>query len=245
MAATVEASRLTEAHRLAQARLGVLAARQVLAAWPLLDLDDLDGSFSRWLLVVSRLVQAQRRGSSALAAGYLTAFRTLELGVAEPVTPVLAPPANEQVLATSLLVTGPAAIRSASARGVPLAQAVATAQTGSARAALRHVLNGGRETVTATTKADRKSHGFARATSGRACHFCAMLAARGPVYWSSETADFPAHDGCSCSVEPVYRRDADWPAGARRYQQLWNEATRGRSGADARNAFRQALAAQA
>jgi hypothetical protein len=246
VAATVEASRLTEAHRLAQARLGALTARQVLAAWPLLDVDDLDGSFGRWLLVVTRLVQAQRRASSTLAAGYLTTFRTLELGVtSEPVTPTFADPADEHALAASMVVTGPAAIRSASARGVPLPKAVDLARAGSSRSAMRHALNGGRDTIAGTVKTDSKALGYARATSGRACHFCAMLAGRGPVYKGAGSADFPAHDGCSCTVEPVYRKDAAWPAGARRYQQVWRQATAGMSGPEATNAFRQALTAQA
>lgn len=246
MAATVEASRLTEAHRLAQARLGVLTARQVLAAWPLLDLADLDGSFGRWLLVVSRLVQAQRRASSALAAGYLTTFRTLELGVtAEPFAPTLADAVDENALTASLLVTGPGTLRSATARGVPPAKAADLARAASSRSAMRHALNGGRGTVAGSVDADAKALGFARATSGRACHFCLMLASRGPVYKGADTAAFHAHDGCACAAEPVYRRDADWPAGGRAAQQLWKESTKGLSGADARNAFRRALDAQA
>lgn len=242
MAATVEASRLTEAHRLAQARLGVLTARQVLAAWPLLDFDDLDGSFGRWLLVVTRLVQAQRRASAALAAGYLTTFRTLELGItSEPFTPTLADPVDENSLSTSMLVTGPAALRSASARGVPFAKAVDLARAGSSRSAMRHALNGGRDTIAETIKADAKALGYARATSGRACAFCLMLASRGPVYKSAVSGDFHAHDGCGCSVEPVYRKDADWPAGGRAAQKMWKESTKGLSGQEAVNAFRQAV----
>lgn len=246
MAATVEARRLTEAHRLSQARLGVFLVGQVMAAWPLLDVDDLDGSFRRWLLVVSRLVQSQRRASAALAAGYLSAFRTLEMGVSgDGFTPRLAEPVEEERLATSLLVTGPAHLRSATAHGVPLSKAVDLARASSARAAVRHALNGGRETVTATVEADPAALGWARATSGRACHFCLMLASRGPAYKGEETAGFDAHDGCACTAEPVYRRDAAWPAGAREARQLWNETTSGLSGANARAAFRRALEAQA
>jgi hypothetical protein len=53
--------------------------------------------------------------------------------------------------------------------------------------------------------------GWQRVASDNACAFCEMLAARGAVY-SEESADFEAHDGCTCTVEPVWRREADPPA---------------------------------
>lgn len=242
MAATAEAARLTEAHRLAQSRLGAQVVRQMLLTWPLLDIGDLDRTFERWLRVVVPLVQANRRTSSALAANYIRTFRVLELGVdTRPIVPVIAEPAPVEAVTTSMLVTGPAALRANLAKKVPLERAMSTAAARSARSAMRHVLAGGRETIDQTVANDSRALGWARATSAKACHFCAMLASRGPVY-SEATVGFHAHDGCSCSAEPVYRRDADWPAGSRRYRDLWNEATTGQSGADAQLAFRQALA---
>lgn len=243
MAATAEASRLTEAHRLAQARLGAQVVAQVRAAWPLLDPQDFDRSIRQWLRVVLPTVAANRRTSATLAANYLNTFRTLETGKLTAVSPALADAIDPKAVTTSMTVTGPASIRAGLARGGRFAQVMEIAEAASARAAMRHVLNGGRETIEATVRADRTALGYARATSGKPCHFCAMLASRGPVYRSEESAGFQAHDGCSCSLEPVYRRDADWPAGARRYQELWQETTRGLSGDEARNAFRQALKA--
>lgn len=245
MAATVEAARLTEAHRLAQLRIGVNVIAALHAAWPLLDINDLDGTFYRWLTVVAPLIRAQRARSATLAGNYLTAFRALELGVGDTTAQlVLADELDMAALTTSLLVTGPARIKANIARTVPAPKAASIAEAASAAAAMRHALNGGRETITRTVESDRKALGWARATSGKTCHFCAMLASRGPVYRGHDTGDFQAHDHCSCTVEPVYRHDADWPGGARRYQELWQSSTAGLSGDDARNAFRQALAAQ-
>lgn len=244
MAVTVQAATLTEAHRLAQARLGALTVRQMFASWPLLDPVDLDGTLDRWMRIALALVRAQRSVSARLAANYLTTFRALELGVDVPgVAPVLADLLDQTAAVTSLTVTGPATVKRAIGNGLSLEQAMSLGQATSARAAMRQAMNGGRDTIQGTIAADPKALGWARAASGKACHFCAMLAGRGPVY-SKETVDFHAHDGCSCTSEPVYHRDAAWPAGSQRYAALWSEATAGLSGADARNAFRQALAGQ-
>lgn len=250
MAATAEAARLTEAHRLAQSGLAAQTVRQMLAVWPLLRFDDLDGTFDRWLRVVIPVVRAGRGTSARLAGNYLATFRAVELGVdVAPAVPVLADDVNVEQLSTSMLVTGPVAIRNGFARGRPAARVVTDARVGSARAATRHVLGGGRDTIIRSVAADRAGLGWARATSGKPCAFCAMLASRGPAYKSKQTATFRPHDGCHCSPEPVYRRDADWPAGARQFRSLWDDATAGASGGpasgegggDAFNAFRRAL----
>lgn len=238
MASTVEGRRLTEAQRLAQGRLGAEVVRQAVAAFALLDPENIDRTIERWLAVMVPLVQRNRRTSAQMAADYIEAFRFVELGEGQ-FTPELVEDIPAEQVATSLIVTGPARIRAA--RG-PAARVLDTARAESAAAAMRHVLNGGRDTVVATTNADRRALGWARATSGRACGFCAMLASRGPVF-GDDTVGFRAHDRCTCSAEPVYRRDAEWPAGARDYQRLWQDTTAGLSGKDARNAFRQAVEA--
>jgi hypothetical protein len=204
VASTAEARRLTEAHRLAQARLGADTVRRMLAAFRILDGTDLDGTFERWLRVALPVIQSQRSTSARLAANYLTTFRALELGVTgERLTPQLAEAAPVEAVTTSLVVTGPAAIKSNVGRGMALSTAMRTASVTTSRAAMRHVLNGGRETITATTRSDRRARGWQRVTSGDACSFCSLLASRGAAY-GEDTADFQAHDGCSCSAEPVY-----------------------------------------
>lgn len=223
----------------------------MLAAWALLDPADLDGTFARWMQVVVPLVTGQRRTSAQLAAGYLSAFRLIESGAA-PFAPVLAADLDARALTTSMLVTGPVSVKAALGRGVLLDRAVEASQTRTAGAAMRHALDGGRETITSTVDADPAAHGWARATSGKSCGFCAMLASRGPVFKSKASAAgsrtdpegrHKVHDACNCTFEPVYQRDAAWPAGARRYQEMWRDATAGLGGQDAVNAFRKAVAA--
>lgn len=200
--ASQAARRLTDAHRLAQARLGVQTVARMRVIWPLLNPDNLDGSFDQWLLAAVPLIQAQRAGSARLAANYLAAFKTLELGTGAKSTPVLDETANVATVTTSLLVTGPLSVKRAMTRGIPLVKALSTAQAASSASAMRHVLDGGRGTVMRTLNADRHASGWARVSSGNACRFCKDLDGK---FHRDDTADFAAHDGCSCSQEPVYR----------------------------------------
>lgn len=222
MAATTVGAQLTEAHRLAQTRLGAQSVVTVARMWDLLDGQDLDGSFDRWLAAVTPVVSAQRTISTQVAAQYLSLFRAAEVG--GPAASLVYAPALDQAFPMSMLVTGPIAAKQAISRGVPVDVAMETAQGRSAAAAMRHVLNGGRETLLSSIDADRRALGWARVTSGSACGFCAMLASRGGVYRDS-TVDFQAHDHCSCSVEPIYRSESRLPAQSQRWADLWDEAS--------------------
>lgn len=239
MAATAEARRLTEAHRVAQSRLGAQTVQQILATWRVLDPENIDPTVDAWLRLVVPLVQRQNAISARLAANYLTTFRTLELGVESVFVPPLAT-LDVDALTTSMVVTGPARLKSAMSAGQSLQRATASAQTSTARAAMRHAMSGGRDTISNAVTADDKSIGWARSASGSACGFCATLAGRGPVY-SKESVDFRCHDGCNCSFEPVYRRlgRSAWPAGSAQYRDLYDEVAKGTS--DPVNAMRKAV----
>lgn len=238
MAATVEAQRLTEAHRIAQTRLGARTVTQLVDAWALIDPADLDGTTERWLLTASRLIQAQRTASAQLAANYLTTFRRLELGRPGTLQLVVAERLDAQQALTSLTVTGPVRVKLATARGMTIEEASRAGMVDATRAGMRLALDGGRSTIVDSLRNDPQAHGWARATSGSPCAFCAMLASRGPAY-SEETVSFEAHDGCSCTAEPVYDPSADWPSGTRQYADLWQQA-KGAEG-DTTIAFRQLI----
>lgn len=207
-------SRLTEAHRLAQTRLGAATVADMLAAWRLVDPKALDATTPEWLRVAVRLIAGRRQESAELAAAYMRAFRLLKVGEALP--PILMGALDVPTVVTSLTVTGPVSLKRATALARPLTVAAETAQANTARAAMRHALDGGRATISATIDADPVALGYRRVTSGKACGFCSLLAGRGAVY-GRETSHFAAHDGCSCSSEPVYmdstgdgRRVAEW-----------------------------------
>ena len=67
------------------------------------------------------------------------------------------------------------------------------------------------ETIIANARRDRESGvRFARVPTGReSCTFCLMLASRGAVYHSSETAGLQSHyhRGCDCKVVPGFESD--------------------------------------
>ncbi len=243
MAATATGRRLTAAHRQAQIRVGALTVQRMRDAWRILDPSDLNGSFAAWLRTVEPIIQAQRAVSAQVAARYVAAFRVAEAGSPLPGGAVLAAAAPSEQIATSMLVSGPVSLRKQLIRGVQFGRAVDVSQAQSAGEGMRIALNGGRETVLDTVRADPRSVGWARAASGNACAFCALLASRGPVY-REETVDFEAHRHCSCSAEPVYR-DAgrsSWPAGSASYRDTYDVAAAGLPPAEARAAFRAALA---
>jgi hypothetical protein len=238
VATTAEGARLTEAHRLAQGRLAGEALRDLLAVWPLLDPAD-DRTFPAYARVVQAVLATRRQESAAVSAQYLRAFREVE-GVLAPLDVALAPTLADEQAMTSLLVTGPVAYRTGLRTGKTAEKAAQSALTQTAGAVLRHVQNGGRETVHATVLRDEKALGVQRVTDGSPCAFCAMLASRGAVYKSQMSADFEAHDKCGCGAEPVYRPNGALPGRAEEFSRLWAESTAGLSGDEARSAFRKA-----
>lgn len=248
MAATLLGAQLTELQRSAQLRLAAQVVAQMRSVWGLLDPEDLDATFERWLRVAVPVVRNNRAASARLAAAYIAAFRRAELGTLEGLPAVVAAPVDVRAVTTSLLVTGPWSVKKAMIRGVEVARAADVAEARSAAAAMRHVLDGGRETILPTVAADQRALGWARVASGNACAFCAMLASRGPVFSAASVRGdmfgpataFEAHDGCQCGAEPVYADGAAWPANSQRYRDLWDEHA---SGADnPLNSFRRALA---
>ena len=87
--------------------------------------------------------------------------------------------------------------------------------------------------------------GFARLCSADACDFCTMLASRGAVYLSADTAERTGnsrirpeakqapgslfHDNCNCEVVEV-RNARDLPQLSLNLAEQWEEATKGKSG---------------
>lgn len=261
MAATDAGRRLTESHRRAQLRVAARTVRQLGVVWPLLDPVDLDGTRERWVRAALPVIEQNREVSAGLAGRYMSRFREVEVGPPAgwvPSSPAVLVPERA---ATSLLVTGPHDVKRQMVQGFLLDRAVDLAGRRSAAAGMRHVLDGGRSVIERSVAADPVCLGWARVTEADPCAFCAMLASRGPVYKES-TGLFVGgdprgrvrgsrrvaeryHDDCKCSLEPVYSTDAAWPGESERFRDLWDEATAGLGGAEARTAFRRAYEGRA
>ena len=197
--ANTEAGRLlTEAYRDRQLALRAATVQDLITVWPLFDIDDIDGSWSRIEVALLALIAQRRRVSAGIASDYFRAFRTAE-GAPGAATPLIAPPPNQRLLIATLRLLGPIATKKSIAAANP--DPAGTAFTRIAGTVTRQVLNGGRQTLLASAKADRAAKGYRRITSANPCSFCAGIAAGGVV---GLDVDFPAHDHCSCSQEVAY-----------------------------------------
>lgn len=248
MASSPESVAVLDQHRQLQARLAAGTMRTAILAWPTLirERDE-----ARWLALMLSVIRRDRGASAALARNYFTAYRVLERvpGTFDPELP--ADPPDDQLI-TSMIVTGPRALQAATDRaGGALAPTDARKiMESNARAAQRHVLNGARGVVDDILQRDPATSGYMRLTDGDPCYFCAMLASRGPVYKDdsfddsdprfSGAGDQKVHDGCGCSLVPIYGSGQVALTQWKKYERLWQASTKGTSGAAAVKAFRSA-----
>lgn len=188
-----------------QYRRQLLAVRarliqRLAALWPALDPERLDATFLAWATAVAQEVLDHRRTAAAVAAQYLQTERSTQ-GIPGVAVVLMAPEVSFGALAKSLAVTGPAFIKRAMSNGVPLPVAMEKAFGTTTAVASRHVLDGGRQTVTASARADPRAQGWRRVNGSPDCDWCAARVGR-----VLTDDSFGAHDHCSCSAVPVYRR---------------------------------------
>ena len=243
MARTATGSALTEAHRQAQVTLSAAVIRDLAIAWRLLDPSRLDSSFREFLQIAATIIASGHTRSAGAALAYLDAFRRVEGASGPPPTLTLPPGLPLEQIATSLLVVGPIAFKTALRSGKPPNEALQLALSQTLGAGTRLALAGGRETITTAHTVDTSLVAYARVTDGNPCAFCAMLASRGAVYVTETSAGFQPHDACHCQPEPVYDNGNGAyqnPGRADEYRAFYNDVTSGKSGADAISAFRAA-----
>lgn len=231
------ADTLTEQHRRAQLALRATTLKQLLRLWPAFDVENIPGTWPAFEEALLLLVQARGSNSSGLATAYYRRVRHAA-EVTGRATPVAVGVATDRVLA-GMRIVGPVAAAKQLALGRPVDDVARATLVNVSGEATRHVLNAGRNTVTASIWADSQALGYQRVTGGNPCSFCAMAASRGAVF-KEETAYFESHAHCACSAEPLYI--GDQPSRAREraqeFRSMWNDATQGLSGAEARRAFR-------
>ena len=232
------ANRLSQEHRRRLSLLSSTVAAGVTSVALGADPADIDTwylSVADGLLdrVVAGYGQSRRMGADYLRRhGALQGHRVAQAAV---------PLATAQAR-TSLRVTGPVAFKTAIDAGHAPAQAVQVMASQMSGSASRLALQGDRDTLHETMAAGGGVVGYRRVLGGKGCDFCAMLASRGAVYLSERTASRTDsgrryHDHCACYPEPLYAHE-DEPSEVRLLQRFWRQATQGRSGDDARRAWR-------
>lgn len=205
MARTPEARALTARNALVQDRLGAGAARAVSHAWgSTMRADDIDAGRRDWISRAVAETTARAREATDRAASYLERYAAAE---GHPSTVVVPASTSVTTTAEALTVNGPITYKSLLSRGLDPAHALAVARTRASAAARGIVMGAGRRTVNGTA---RRNRGYwRRVTDGKPCVFCAMLAARGPVY-AEDTVDFETHDHCGCTSEISYETPEIW-----------------------------------
>lgn len=240
MARTPEGSLLTERHRRLQLTISASTIRDLLQLWGTVSpgaLADTIGPFSKAGAV---LVRAGRRASGVAAVRYYSDFRRLE-GVHGAVAVTMAPPMPDDLIEGGIRGAGLSGILNATRRGMTDEAAHRNGFVKLAGTAANLVLGGGRHTLMGAIHSDPQARGWQRVTDPNPCAFCAMVASRGVIFKSDGGAGFQAHGHCGCSAEPAFEGTPVRPDNER-FAQAWKDSTKGLSGGEALNAFRQHLA---
>lgn len=274
VASTKRGRELTEAHRQDQLRIKSAFLSEFIPLFNVIDWFRIDLTTDAWLNPVMLLINLWRQQSAEATQDYYKQFRSVEVPDAAESSPTIDFVASRRgvsrpertlrpvrstgrlirpridwgdangAVERSLRVTGPGELKRQAAKGSNEQRARRVALVTSSASASRHVLEGGRRTAMTLIESDEPALGWIRVTDNDPCAFCAMLASRGPVYFSKESAGFQPHDGCACMPEPVFHETTSWPGRSKEFQKLWYASTKGFSGKDALNAFRRAYEQQ-
>ncbi len=268
--ATADPVRLTEAFRAAEAQRAAAVAALVALWFRQRVRPDDQASIERWLAAMVPIILRERSASESRAILFGNTVRTLEVGLGDGFRfePVKVADLEARVR-TSLVVTGLTGRTGVNGKLAKLSgrdltpaeeralvdQFMTDSAGATGGAAVRHVLNGGREALRDGAMRDKLALGFVRVTKAKPCYFCALLASRGAVYKedsfdeSNTLFDGPGqvkvHDSCGCSVKPIYRREDFFAGRAKQWDQLYKDSTSGTSGKGAILAFRKAYEGRA
>lgn len=245
-----------EDHYLTQAALVALLADELKSLWPILDLENLDGTLPEYKIEAGALVEQFGDAAISLSADHYEAMRDLARIKTPFRIPLVPPPAIRKVNGYIDAATQ-GMLDILTAEGDLIAaefEAEIQASIDSALQAL--VMDAGRLEIITAADEDREAKGWARVVRPEACSFCLILAARGPIYKSRESASFKAHmrfDGkggdCRCTPQPIFSDGADGfeaSAQVRRATAIYDglELPPNASPSDVRNAFRRAIYAE-
>ena len=224
---------LARRHRSAQQALAATLTLDITRLWRALVGED--GPRPVWddtlRPQLATLVQERRTRSAALALSYYQMARA-DAGVAGDPPVVRVPRAPAAQVDTALTVTGLVSYERAVRSGRTPDQASDTAIVTVTGAAERLVQDAGRTAIAEAVRRDDQAVAWYRLPGPTPCPFCAMLASRGAVYKTRETASVTEdgdryHDHCACTPVPVFSRDAALPPEVQRWVDAWPQVTAG------------------
>lgn len=199
----------------------------MLTIWRAFSIEDIAGTWPAVETALTALIQARWNISAGLAAAYVDDFRAAEqVEGPAPVTNLAPIPPLPDII-RPLRISGPANAGRLMAAARPDAAAVTF--TNVAGEVARQTMNGGRATTLNAIVKDPKALGYLRVTAASPCAYCAMLAARGPIYVSADSAILGSqgakyHRSCGCTAEPVFVRNQPWPGRGRDFERTWKQA---------------------
>lgn len=239
---------------------------QVARLFGLLDLGDLDSSQWDWLAAVVDVIESGYSDSASVMTGFINDYGALRAAQSGDITRwrhittvsdydapegisgliVREPEMDLSVVAAQMLQSTVGTLRRGSDPGAALSNGVG--------AASQEALQGGRDVAREFAAQSGVLVGWQRITDSNPCAFCALLAAKGPVYQNVKRIlatdkkfvldadvkhdnDARVHYHCKCSIVPVYEDEPEPLSGwSRIAQELWEAG--GLGGDDAKEQFR-------
>ncbi|MFD3999829.1 VG15 protein [Streptomyces rubiginosohelvolus] len=238
MASTVsDGDGAADRYRRAQRGLTRLLLRDVGRLWRLFSPAQ-SSTFPDWLEAANEMVARYGDMSASLAAEFYDAQRA-GADADGAFTVPLADAVPDQAEASLRWATHDVwpADGGAEAGRDPLASRLAVAERRTEAVTQKLVADQGRETVRRAVREDRQAVGYARAAALGACAFCRLMASRGAVYATAESAGREAnerfsgdasvvkfHDDCHCAIIPVFRGQRfELSAHAQEWDRLYRE----------------------
>ncbi|WP_117198073.1 hypothetical protein [Nocardiopsis sp. TNDT3] len=235
---------LARRHRTTQTALTSLLTLGMADLWR--SLVDEQGPREAWPVLypqMAAMVQDQRARSAEIGRQFYAQARA-EAGVPGRPPTVEVPRAPAAQLETSLAVTGLTSYENGRRSGRSPDEALDVTIVTVTGAAERLVAEGGRKAITESARSDREALGWFRLPGPAPCWWCAMLASRGAVYGSRESASTTEdgeryHDHCACEPWPVFSRTEELPPEVQRWVDAWDASA---NTGDPIAAFRQKVA---
>lgn len=245
--------------RAAQIGLTALLLRDLQGLRRLVNPSRLQATVPPWIEAVAEIVARYSEVSATLAADFYDGEREAAEVPGVFTVPLADPPPDEQVDASMRWATKDVWDRdpeaATAAQLEPLDVRLDAAFVKADMATQKLVTDVGRETVRQAVRQDREAVAYARVAALGACSFCKLMASRGSVYATAETAGRDAndrfsgdasvvkfHNNCHCGILPVFRGQRfELSPHAARWDEIYREYAQGHPG-DQLRLFRRALA---